>query len=272
MPLDRAESAPSFLDLHTSERPLLLPNAWDLGSAKLLAWLGFKALATTSSGFAASLGRLDGTVTREEALSHAVALGEATGLPINADLENCFADAPEGVAETVRRAAEAGIAACSVEDWSGSEIYDASLATERVGAAAQAAGSGSGRVVLTARAENLIHGRDDLDDTISRLVAYQGAGADVLFAPGLRSMDQIRAVLEAVDRPVNVLLWPGAPPVAELGEAGVSRLSIGGALAFAAYGTLVESAKTLLEEGTYAWFKRARIGFADGARQAFADG
>ncbi len=265
-----ADAPRKFLELHTSERPLLLPNPWDLGSARLLAWLGFKALATTSGGFAASLGRLDGNVRREEAIAHAATVTAATDLPVSADLENCFADDPSGVAETVRLALEAGIAGCSVEDWSGSEIYDRSLAAERVAAAAEAAHAGPERMVLTARAENHVHGNDDLSDTIERLLAYQQAGADVLFAPRLGGMEEIRTVLEAIDRPLNVLVWPALPPVAELAEAGVSRISVGSSFAFAAYGALLEAARELQGTGTYNYLQRARVGFYEGAREAFA--
>jgi 2-methylisocitrate lyase-like PEP mutase family enzyme len=189
------ELAQRFLSLHRADRPLLMPNPWDRGAALLLESLGFEALATTSSGFAATLGRLDGRVTRDEALAHAAQIVDAVGVPVSADLENCFADESSGVAETVRLALEAGLAGCSVEDFSGPEsdtIYDAGLAAERVAAAAEAAHSGERRLVLTARAENHIHGRDDLADTIARLQSYQEAGADVLFAPGLRDLDEIR--------------------------------------------------------------------------------
>src|SRR5439155_7128325 len=174
---------------------LLLPNPWDRGSAVLLASLGFEALATTSSGFAATLGRLDGSVSREEAVEHAASIVEATGLPVSADLENGFADEPEEVAETVRLAVRAGLAGCSIEDFTRRDddpIYDARLAAERVAAAAEAARAGPVHLVLTARAENHAHGRDDLDDTIARLQAYQEAGADVLFAPGLVRIEDIR--------------------------------------------------------------------------------
>lgn len=266
---DDDDTARRFLDLHRTESPLLLPNPWDLGAARLLAGLGFKALATTSGGFAASLGRLDGSVRREEAVAHAVAIAEATGLPVNADLENCFADDPAGVAQTVKLALEAGLAGCSVEDWSGSEIYDIDLATERVAAAAEAAHAGPVHMVLTARAENLVRGRHDLDDTISRLLAYQDAGADVLFAPRLRGIEEIRLVVEAVERPVNVLAGPEVPPVGELAEAGVRRVSVGSAFAFAAYGTLLEIATELQEKGTYGYLEQARRGYYEGARQAF---
>jgi 2-methylisocitrate lyase-like PEP mutase family enzyme len=267
---DHAEIARRFLDLHRTEKPLLLPNPWDLGSARLLAWLGFKALATTSGGFAASLGRLDGNVAREEAIAHAAAVGAATGLPVNGDFENCFADEPEGVAETVGLALAAGVVGCSVEDWSSSEIYDIGLASERVAAAAEVAHAGAVRMVLTARAENHIRQRQDLNDTIARLQAYQEAGADVLYAPGLRDLEQVRAVLESVERPLNVLALPGAPPIAELAEAGVSRVSTGSALAFAAYAALIDAASELRDAGTYGFLERARHGFADAARDALA--
>jgi 2-methylisocitrate lyase-like PEP mutase family enzyme len=267
---DRAALARRFLELHTTETPLLLPNPWDLGSAKLLASLGFKALATTSSGFAASLGRLDGNVSREEAVAHAATLTQATGLPVNGDFEHCFADDPDGVAETVRQAVAAGVVGCSVEDWSGERLYEAGPATERVAAAAEAAHRGPVELVLTARAENHLRGVDDLDDTIARLLAYQEAGADVLYAPGLRSIEQIRAVLEAVDRPLNVLTAPGLPSVAELAAAGVSRVSVGGAFAFAAYGALLDAATELRDDGTYGYLERARHGYADGVRTALA--
>jgi 2-methylisocitrate lyase-like PEP mutase family enzyme len=256
------DKARHFLDLHRSARPLLLPNPWDQGSAKILASLGFQALATTSSGFAATLGRPDGTVTRDEALAHAAAIVAATDLPVSADLENCFAHDPEGAASTVRLAARTGLAGCSIEDFSGADIYDAGLATERVAAAAEAA-HGSG-LVLTARAENYLHGRPDLADTIARLQAYQEAGADVLYAPGLVHLADIQAVISAVDRPVNVLALPGVPPVAELAQAGVSRVSVGGAFAFAALAALAEAGRELLRNGSYGF----RAGSAAGSEAA----
>jgi 2-methylisocitrate lyase-like PEP mutase family enzyme len=268
---DHASTARRFLELHVPGRPLLLPNPWDQGSARLLARLGFEALATTSSGHAATLGRLDGSVTREEALAHAAVIAEATGLPVSADLERGFADDPAGVAETVRLAAEAGLAGCSVEDATGRQdnpIYDAGLAAERVRAAAEAAHRGPVQLVLTARAENHLHGSPDLADTIARLQAYQDAGADVLYAPGLRRLEDVRRLVSSVDRPVNVLAVPGAPPVAELGAAGVARVSVGGAFAFAALGTLVDAATELRETGSYGFSGRAAAG-RDAARSAF---
>jgi 2-methylisocitrate lyase-like PEP mutase family enzyme len=266
---DQAEQARRFLELHRSETPLLLPNPWDLGSARILASLGFKALATTSGGFAASLGRPDGSVTREQAVAHAAAVTAATGLPVNGDFENCFVDDPAGAAETVTLAVEAGIAGCSIEDWSGSEIYEIDLAVERVAAAAAAAHAGPVRLVLTARAENHLRGRLDLDDTIARLRAYEDAGADVLYAPGLRSMEEIQAVLDAIELPLNVLPLPGVPPVAALAEAGVSRVSVGSAFAFAAYAELVEAAGELRDSGTYSYLERSRLG-SETARTALA--
>jgi 2-methylisocitrate lyase-like PEP mutase family enzyme len=268
---DAAVKARRFLELHQGERPLLLPNPWDQGSARLLAWLGFQALATTSSGFAATLGRLDGSVTRDEALGHAAAIVQATELPVSADLENGFADDPAGIAETVRLALEAGLAGCSVEDATGDQhapIYPAGLAAERVQAAAETAHRGPVHLVLTARAENYLHGRPDLADTIARLQAYQDAGADVLYAPGLTHLEEIRQLVASVDRPVNVLARPGMPPVGELAAAGVRRVSVGGAFAFAAVGAMVEAATELLEAGTYGFWRRARVG-SDATRFAF---
>jgi 2-methylisocitrate lyase-like PEP mutase family enzyme len=258
----------SFLELHTPGAPLLMPNAWDAGSAKLFQSLGFKAIATTSSGHAATLGRLDGRVSRDEALEHCAALVAATDLPVSADLEDGFATDPAGVAETVRLAAEAGLAGCSIEDFGGGEIYDAGRATERVAAAVEAAHSGSRRLVLTARCENHIRGRDDLDDTIARLRSYQEAGADVLYAPGPRTADAIGAIVAALDRPVNVLALPGVPPVAELAALGVARVSVGGAFAFAALGAAAEAAAELRDSGTYGFWERAGAG-ARAARESF---
>jgi 2-methylisocitrate lyase-like PEP mutase family enzyme len=190
---------------------------------------------------------------------------------VSADLENCFADDPSGVAETVRLALEAGLAGCSVEDYSGPKsdtIYDGGHAAERVTAAAEAAHSGARKLVLTARAENLIHGRDDLSDTIARLLSFQEAGADVLFAPGARDLDTIRELVSSVDLPVNVLVLPGMPTVAELADAGVSRISVGGAFAFAAYGAAAAAARELMESGTYGYWETAAAG-AKATREAF---
>ena len=268
----QADQAQRFLALHRAGEPLLMPNPWDLGSARLLASLGFEALATTSSGFAATLGRNDGAVSRDEAMVHAAVIVAATDLPVSADLENGFADAPSGVAETMRMSIEVGLAGASVEDFTGraeDPIYDIGLAAERIAAAAEAAHAGPGRLVLTARAENYLHGRPDLADTIARLQAFQQAGADVLYAPGLRSLDDISQVVREVDRPVNVLALEGVPPVAELARAGVSRVSVGGAFAFAALGAVVSAAAELREQGTYG-FRAGSAAGAAAARRAFS--
>jgi 2-methylisocitrate lyase-like PEP mutase family enzyme len=265
------DKAERFLALHHGPGPLLIPNPWDEGSARLLAWLGFAALATTSSGFAAAMGRLDGAVTREEALGHAAVIVAATDVPVSADLEDGFSASPAGVAETVRLAVATGLAGCSIEDFTrrdGDPVYDLALAADRVAAAAEAAAAGPGRLVLTARADNYVHGRPDLADTITRLQAYQQAGADVLYAPGLTRLADVREVVRSVDKPVNVLAYAGGPTVAELGEAGVSRISVGGAFAFAALGAVVEAARELREQGTYGYLKLAGQGQA-AARAAF---
>jgi 2-methylisocitrate lyase-like PEP mutase family enzyme len=272
--MTHAERAARFLDLHTTGVPLLLPNAWDVGSAKLFASLRFQALATTSSGHAATLGRLDGAITRDEAIEHAAMLVGATDLPVSADLENGYADDAAGVAETLRLALDAGLAGCSIEDFSGRDdapIYDAAEAVERVAAAAEVAHGGPVQLVLTARCENHIRGRDDLADTIARLQAYQEAGADVLYAPGLHRLEDIRALVDSVDRPVNVLALPAVPPVAELAAAGVSRISVGGGFAYAALGAAIEAARELREDGTYTFWEGASVG-SKGAREAFGSG
>jgi 2-methylisocitrate lyase-like PEP mutase family enzyme len=260
-----------FLRLHHERRPLLLPNVWDAGSAQLARSLGFEALATTSSGHAATLGRLDGSVTREEALEHAQAIVQTTDLPVSADFENGFADDPAGVAETVELAIGVGLAGCSIEDFTGDRedpIYELELARARVEAAAEAAHRGPQTLVLTARAENHLHGRDDLNDTILRLRTYQEAGADVLYAPGPTSEADIARLVDAVERPVNVLARAGAPSVSRLGELSVARVSVGGAFAFAALGALVQAATELRDRGTYSYLERSAVGIG-AAREAF---
>jgi 2-methylisocitrate lyase-like PEP mutase family enzyme len=257
------DKAERFLELHHLPDPLHIPNPWDAGSARILQWLGFSALATTSSGFAATLGRLDGSVTRDEALAHAAAVSAAVTVPVSADLESGFADSPEGVAETIRLAVDTGLAGCSIEDATGRDdepVYDLAKAADRVAAAAEAASAGPGRLVLTARAENYLYGRADLADTILRLQAYQEAGADVLYAPGLTSIADIRELVRSVDRPVNVLALGNGPTVAELAEAGVARISVGGAFAYAALGALVEAAAEFRQQGTYGFLARAAEG------------
>jgi 2-methylisocitrate lyase-like PEP mutase family enzyme len=268
----QTRKAARFLELHRAGSPLLLPNPWDAGSAKVLASLGFLALATTSSGYAATLGRLDGAVSRDEALTHATQIVAATDLPVSADLENGFADEPDEVAATVELAVQAGLAGCSIEDFSGGDsapIYDPAHAAHRISAAAEAAHAGPVKLVLTARTENYLHGRPDLADTIARLQAFQEAGADVLYAPGLIAIDDIRQLVSSVDRPVNVLALSGGPTVSELAGVGVSRISVGGALAFAALGAVVEASQELLIDGTYSYTRLTRVGSA-AAKAAFA--
>jgi 2-methylisocitrate lyase-like PEP mutase family enzyme len=264
-----AQRAAAFARSHHGPAPLLMANAWDVGGAKLLAHIGFPALATTSAGFANSLGRRDGMVTRDEAIGHAAALAAATDVPVSADLENCFGDSPEDVAETVALAAASGIAGCSIEDWDPGDksFYDIGLASDRVAAAAEAAHSGPVRLVLTARADNHFRRVDDLDDTIARLQAYERAGADVLYAPGVTDRDDIARIVDAVGPPVNVLVLPGTPPLSELTELGVARISVGSGFALTAYGALIEAGRELLERGTYDFWELA--GKAHELRSAF---
>jgi len=268
----QTDSAKRFLALHVKGEPLLLPNAWDIGTARLFESAGFGAVATTSSGFAGTLGRLDGTVTLDEALAHSAELVGATSLPVTADSENLYADDLSDVADKARQFVDCGLAGFSIEDFTGDRdrgCYDAALAVERVRAAAEVAHAGDAHVVLTARAESFLYGGDDLDDVIARLQAYQEAGADVLYAPGLRTADQISSLVASVDAPVNVLALPGAPSVSELAELGVARISIGGAFYFAALGAVVSAATELKETGTYSYFANVGPGSA-AANEAFA--
>jgi 2-methylisocitrate lyase-like PEP mutase family enzyme len=267
----QTELAARFLALHRGATPLLMPNPWDAGSARILASIGFSALATTSSGFAATLGRLDGSVSREEALAHAAAVAAAVDVPVSADLEHGFAADPAGVADTVTGALAAGLAGCSIEDSTGDAadpIFPFDLAVARVEAAAAVAHAGPVHLVLTARAENHLWGRTDLADTVARLQAFQDAGADVLFAPGVTDLADIRRVVAAVDRPVNVLALPGVAPVADLAAAGVARISVGGAFAWVAYGAMARAGAELLGAGTYAYLVEVAEG-RQAARSAF---
>jgi 2-methylisocitrate lyase-like PEP mutase family enzyme len=247
-----AERRARFRALHAREQLFVMPNPWDVGSARLLASRGFEALATTSSGFAWSLGKLDRRVSRDELIAHVAALAEATPLPLNVDSERCYPDDPGGVATTVELLAEAGAAGFSIEDYDPAtdRIDEVEVAAERVAAAAEASHRLADAMVLTGRAENHIHGVDDLDDTIARLIAYRDAGADVVYAPGLSEIDQIAAAVEAVGVPVNVLALSNGPTVSELASVGVRRVSTGGALARAAYGALMAGAQELLADGT----------------------
>lgn len=259
----QAERCTRFLELHDAAEPLLLPNPWDVGSAKVLATLGFSALATTSSGYAGTLGRLDGGVTRDEALEHARVIVGATDLPVSADLEDAFAREPAGVAETISLAIEAGLAGGSVEDFTRDEadpIFDLGLAVERVTAAAEVAHGGATRFVLTARTEGYLHGQRDLGTVIARLQAFQAAGADVLYAPGVADAEELRMLVAAVDLPVNVLALPGAPSVRELGAIGVKRVSVGSGFSSVALGALVQAGRELLEQGTYGYWSTGAVG------------
>ena len=256
----QSEKARAFRALHERPGVFVIPNPWDAGTAKLLASLGFESLATTSLGFANTLGRVDGAnaVALSEVLDNCRAVAGATDLPVSADLENCYADAPEIAARTIALAAETGVVGGSIEDASGNErspIYDFTLAVERVAAAVAAARALSFPFTLTARAENFLHGRPDLDDTIRRLQAFERAGADVLYAPGLKDLATIRKVVSAVTKPVNVLM-AGLDPaldVRRLGEAGVKRISTGSALARLGLGAFMKGARALKTQGSFAW-------------------
>jgi 2-methylisocitrate lyase-like PEP mutase family enzyme len=255
--MTQAEKVKRFQALHARAGAFVIPNPWDVGSAKLLQGLGFEALATTSAGFANTLGSVDGKVTREQVLEHCRSVCAATNIPVNADLENCFADDPAEAAETIRLAAAAGLAGGSIEDYTGDPakpIYCFEHAVERVRAAAEVAHSLEVPFVLTARAENLLRGVDDLDDTIRRLQAYEDAGADVLYAPLLTTLDQVRAVTSSVSKPVNVLGTTFKDvTVEQLAEAGAKRISVGGALARAALTATVAAAREMLEQGSFGW-------------------
>jgi 2-methylisocitrate lyase-like PEP mutase family enzyme len=261
LPITQAEKAARFRALHLAPGTFVIPNPWDAGSAKVLAGLGFKALATSSAASANVLGRLDGRLTREEALAHARAIVEATDLPVAADLEKGFGDGPEDAAETIRRAAEVGLVGGSIEDATGDKqhpIFDIGLATERIAAAAQVARGLPFPFTLTARTENFARGLLDLDDTIRRLQAFEKAGADVLFAPGLPDLDAVRAVCGAVKAPVNFMVGiPGRSfTVKELAAAGVKRISLAASLYRAALAGLREAALEVRDQGTFDYLDR----------------
>jgi 2-methylisocitrate lyase-like PEP mutase family enzyme len=247
-----ADRRSRFRELHARHQLFVMPNPWDLGSARLLAAAGFEALATTSAGFAWSLGKLDQHVTRDELVAHVAALAAAVDLPLNVDSERCYPDDPGGVAETVALLDAAGAAGFSIEDYDPAtgRIDNLDVAAERVALAAEAAHHPAHALVLTGRAENHIRGVDDVDDTIARLLAYRDAGADVLYAPGLTKLDDIRRLVDAVRAPVNVLGLPAAPALAELASVGVRRVSTGSLLAAAAFGALQRGAQELLATGT----------------------
>lgn len=256
------EKAEAFRALHQRAGAFIIPNPWDIGTARLLAHLGFEALATTSAGYAFSMGRQDNAIGRDETMEHARAIVSATDLPVSADLENAFGDDPEAVAETFRLAAATGLVGGSIEDATGrpdDPIYDHELAAERVRAAVEVTRSLPFPFVLTARAENYLVGRRDIKDTIKRLQAYQEAGADVLYAPGLTSREDIAAVVGSVDRPVNVVMGLQGVQLslAELSEIGVKRISVGSALSRAALGAFLRAAREMREHGTFTFAAEA---------------
>jgi 2-methylisocitrate lyase-like PEP mutase family enzyme len=263
----QAEKARAFRALHARDGAFVMPNPWDVGSARVLAEAGFEALATTSAGFAFSLGRRDKTIARYAMLDHVATIVSATELPVSADLENGYADTPERVAETYALAATTGIVGASIEDATGDPahpLFDIGIAAERVSAAAEAVHALPFPFTLTARAENFLVGRRDLGDAIRRLQAYQEAGADVLYAPGLVERDDIAAVVRAVDRPVNVVVGLAGARfgLSELAALGVKRVSVGSALARASFGALIDAAKEMRERGTFDFADRA-VGYAD---------
>lgn len=263
MSVSQSAKARKFLKLHEGPGAFLLPNPWDAGTARMLSTLGYEALATTSAGLAFSLGRRDGEglVTREEVLAHVRVIVAASDLPVSADLENGFGDAPERVVETIRLAAEAGLVGGSIEDATGDAkrpIYDPGLAVERVRAAVEAARALPFPFTLTARAENFLHGGTDLDDTIRRLQAFAEAGADVVYAPGLPSLGAIQAVCSAVaPRPVNALIGAAGRSAVELAAVGVRRISTGSALNRAAMGAFLAAAREMKEKGTFTFLENA---------------
>jgi len=258
----QAERAEAFRALHERPGIFVMPNPWDAGTAKLFAALGFEALATTSFGLANALGRVDGTltVTRDELIANCRDIAAATQLPVNADLENGYADDPEQAAAVIRLAADAGIVGGSMEDASGdpdAPIYDFNLAVERVAAAVEVARALPFPFTLTARAENYLHGRRDLDDTVRRLQAFAAAGADVLYAPGLRDLETIRQVVAAVPKPLNIVMSAADPDITaqQLAEAGVKRISVGGALSRLAFAAVRDAAIAMRDGGSFQWVR-----------------
>ena len=261
----QSEKAELFRALHERPGIFVIPNPWDAGSAKLLAALGFDALATTSLGYAASLGRTDGTLTREDVLANCRTIAEASDLPVSADLENGYAHEPKKAAVIMRLAAEAGAVGGSIEDATGDAakpIYDFSLAVERVAAAVEEARKLPFPFTLVARAENFLHGRADLDDTVRRLQAFAAAGADVLYAPGIGDLPTIRMLVAAVPKPVNVVMGLSDPSLTlqQLQAAGVRRVSLGGALARLALAAIRDAALAIREQGSFRWVKDSMPG------------
>src|SRR5688500_11815679 len=256
--MTQTTKAERFRDLHAGE-PFVIPNPWDAGSARVMEALGFQALASTSSGFAFTLGRLDGGAGLDEMVAHAAALDRATGLPVSVDLENGYGAAPEDAARTIARVAEAGAVGGSIEDYDPEgRLYELDHAVERVQAAAEAARALDFPFTLTARAENHIRDNPDLEDTIARLQAFERAGADVLYAPGLRSIEEVRAVCGAVSKPVNVLAHPKLR-LADLADAGSQRVSLGGSLAWLAIGAVADAATKMRDDGDFTSLRRVPV-------------
>jgi 2-methylisocitrate lyase-like PEP mutase family enzyme len=253
MAVTQNEKGARFQALHQSSGTFVIANAWDGGSARVLTGLGFPAIATSSGASAATLGRLDGNITRAEALAHSRVIVAATDLPVSADLEKGFGDSPSAVAEAIRLAAEAGLVGGSIEDFSGDALYDLGQATDRIAAAVEAARALPFPFTLTARSENFLRGKPDLDDTIARLQAYERAGADVLFAPALPDLDAVRSVCAAVKKPVNFMVGMRGKSfsVAELTDAGVRRISLATSLYRAAMTGLMSAAREVKEQGTF---------------------
>jgi 2-methylisocitrate lyase-like PEP mutase family enzyme len=255
----QAEKAHAFRALHERDRAFIIPNPWDAGSARLLAHLGFEALATTSAGYAFSTGRPDNTTPRAEMMAHCAAIAQATDLPVSGDLENGFGDTPETVAETIRLAAAVGLVGCSIEDSTGlaeEPVYELEQAVERIKAAVAAVRALPFPFTLTARAENFLFERPDLKDTVRRLQAFQEVGANVLYAPGLSTREEIAAVIRSVERPVNVLAVAGLS-LNDLSAMGAKRVSVGSALSRAAYGGLMRAAQEMRERGTFTFAEQA---------------
>ncbi len=265
------EKSRAFRLLHESGKTFVIPNPWDAGTARILEKMGFSALATTSAGLAFSLGVAEGQVSWQQVMQHCRTLVAATALPVSADLEKGAGDSPESAAQTIRMAAEAGLAGCSLEDYTGqpaTPVFDLSLAVERIAAAAESRDMHDPDFVITARAENFMWGKTDLDDTILRLQAFEKAGADVLYAPGIQSLSMIKTLCASLQKPVNVVM--GLPgnlySVDELSQAGVRRISVGASMARFAYGAFVQAAQEVRGEGTFSYAKEA-IGFS--ALEAF---
>src|SRR5882672_7225547 len=255
----QVEKGRLFRELHQRRGILILPNPWDAGTAKLLASLGFEALATTSLGMANALGRVDaeGSVSRAELLENCRVIAGATDLPVNADLENGYADDPKEAASILRDAAEMGVVGGSIEDWSGERIYDFDHAVERVAAGVEVARSLGSPFTFTARAENLIRGVKDLDDTIRRLQAFEKAGADVLYAPGLRDLKTMKMVISEIGKPLNVVMSAGVPDLTaeQLAGVGVKRVSVGGALSRLALAAFMKGARDMKDKGSFTWMR-----------------